>query len=116
MIKAKNKQIYKQTNKQTNKQTFLDPKYHTQIKSNLHKIFRGTFCWCPTKVKTKKTNKSINKQTNKQTNQHFRTYICQPNQVRSSQNFEGIRWGPFGYKMGARRAPIWWPKATSPPQ
>merc|ERR1712082_1137 len=89
---------------------FLDPKYLGQIKSNLHKIFRGTFCWCPTKIKTK------NKQIYKQTNKHFRTYISQPNQVRSSRNFEGIGWGPFVYHIGARRAPIWWPKATSPLQ
>ena len=66
MIKIKkNKQIIKQTNKQTNKH-FLDPRYISQIKSNLPKIFRGTFCWCPTKIKTK--DKQIYKQTNKQTN------------------------------------------------
>ena len=114
-----NKKTNRSTNKQTNKQTnkhFLDPKYLSKIKWNLHKIFRGTFCLCPTKIKTKKTNKSINKQTNRQTNKHFRTYISQPNQVWSSWNCEGIWWGPFGYQMGARRAPIWWPKATSPPQ
>ena len=142
--KKTNKSLNKQTNKQTNKH-FLDPKYLSQIKSNLHKIFRGTFCWCPKKIKTKKQtnlqtnkqtntqinilepiylsqiksdlheghqpsagarilapvggqtfsyikkeNKSINKQTNKQTNKHFKSYISQTNQVRSSRNFEGI--------------------------
>ena len=32
-----------------------------------------------------------------------------------SRGPEGPPWGPKG-PQGARRAPIWWPKATSPPQ
>ena len=87
MIKIKTR-TFQQTNKQTNKQiNILDPKYLSQIKSNLHKIFRGTFCWCPTKIITEKTNKSINKQTHKQSNKHFITYISQTNQVWSSWKF-----------------------------
>ena len=65
-----NKQTYKQTNKQTNKQIniLLNPKYLSQIKSDLHKIFRVTYCGCPKMVKTKK---QISKQANKETNKQF---------------------------------------------
>ena len=57
--------------------------------SDLQKIFRGTFCGCPMAIKTKKqTNLSTNKPKNKQIN-IYRSYIYYPNQVRSSQNFEG---------------------------
>ena len=37
-------------------------------------------------------NEQVNKQTNKQTNKQicFRSWISQPNQVGSSQNFQGI--------------------------
>ena len=48
----------------------LDPKFLSQIKLDLHEIFRGAFCGCPMMIKTKK-NKSINKQTNKHTNIQF---------------------------------------------
>ena len=50
------------TNKQTNKHV-LDIEYLSQIKSDLHEIFRVYFCGCPKMIKIKK---SINKQTNKQ--------------------------------------------------
>merc|ERR1712215_554326 len=119
------------TNKHTNKQNkhVLDLEYVSQIKSDLHEIFRVYFCGCPKMIKIKnksinkltnkqtnkhfyilnisakssristkfsgelsvgvpkrlkQKNKQIYKQTNKQTNKHFRTYISQPNQVRSS--------------------------------
>ena len=69
MFKIKNKQVNKQkTNKQTNKHV-LDLEYLSQIKSDLHEIFRVYFCGCPKMIKIK--NKSINKQTNKQTSKHF---------------------------------------------
>ena len=67
MIKAKNKQIHKQK-KQTNKKQkkhFKDPKYISQIKSDLHEIFREASCGCSMMIKTK--NKEFYKQTNKQT-------------------------------------------------
>ena len=71
MIKIKNKSINKQTNKQTNEH-FLDPKYLSQIKFDLHEALRKTSCGCPAMIKTtkpnksqNKTNKSVNKQTNK---------------------------------------------------
>jgi len=51
-----------QTNKQMN--IFIDPKYLSQIKLDLHKIFRVTFFGCPEMIK--KTTK--NKQTIKQIN------------------------------------------------
>ena len=116
--KKTNKSINKQTNKQINK-NFQSNFLILNISANSSQIF--TKCSGELSVGVRqglkqKTNKSINKQTNKQTNKHFRTYIFQPNQVRSSWNFEGIWWGPFGYQMGARRAPSWWLKATSPPQ
>ena len=66
MIKIKNKQTNKQTNKQIKNKHFLDPKYISQIKSDLYQIFRETFRGCPSMVKTK--NKPIDKQTNEQTN------------------------------------------------
>ena len=53
-----------QTNKQIN--LFLDPKYISQIKSDLHEIFRETFCGGSTMNKTR--NKQIYKWKNKQTN------------------------------------------------
>ena len=53
-----------QTNKQMN--IFIDPKYLSQIKLDLHKIFRVTFFGCPEMIK--KNNK---KQTNNQTNKHY---------------------------------------------
>ena len=67
--KKTNKSINKQTNKHTNKQTntFLDPIYLSQIKSDLHEIFRVYSCGCPKMIKINK-NKSIKKQTNKQIN------------------------------------------------
>ena len=77
MIKTK-----KQTNQQTNKKQtqtnnhFLDPKYLSQIKSDLHKNFRVTSCGCPKIIKINKTNKSINKQTNKYTFLDPK-YLCQ---------------------------------------
>ena len=61
------KTIHKQANKQTNKKHLLDPKYLSQIKSDLHITFRETSCGCPMMFKTKK-NKQIHKQTNRQTN------------------------------------------------
>ena len=67
-LKQKTNKSYKQTNKQTNKWTFLDPISLSWIKLDLHKIFSGAFCGCPTMIKTKQTNKDINKQTNKQIN------------------------------------------------
>ena len=69
MTKIKNMSINKRTNKPTNKH-FLDPIYLSQIKSDLHQIFRGYFCDYPKMTKIKK-NKSKNKQTNKQTNKKF---------------------------------------------
>merc|ERR1712239_36584 len=42
----------------------------SQIKSDLHEIFRVYFFGCPKMIKIKK-NKSINKQTNNKTNKHF---------------------------------------------
>ena len=54
----------KQTNKQTNKH-FLDPKYLSKIKSDLHKIFRVYYCACPNMIKKKQVNRKTNKQTNK---------------------------------------------------
>merc|ERR1711867_309049 len=66
-----NKSINKQTNKQTNKH-FLDPIYLSQIKSDLHKIFRAYSCGCPKMIKIKnKRGQQANKHTNKQTNKHF---------------------------------------------
>ena len=58
--------INKQKNKQTNKH-FLDPKYLSQIKSDLHEIFRVGSCGCPKmiKIKIQKNNTQTNKQTNK---------------------------------------------------
>ena len=48
---------------------FLDPQHFSQIKTDLHKIFRATSCGCPKMIKIKKqTNLSTNKQTNKQIN------------------------------------------------
>ena len=41
---------------------FIDPKYLSQIKLDLHKIFRVTSCGCPKIIKI--INKQINKQTN----------------------------------------------------
>ena len=74
MIQTKNKQINKQTNKQIN--NFLDPKYLSQMKYDLHEIFRVCFWGCP------KMNKKTNKSTNKQTNQNFlRSLIPPANQV-----------------------------------
>ena len=65
--------IKKETNKSTNKQTkqinILDPKYLSQIKSDLHKTFREASCWYPIMINTK--NKQLHKQTNKQTNKQF---------------------------------------------
>merc|ERR1712236_196742 len=65
----------------------------SQIKSDLHEIFRVHSCGCSKMIKIKKTNRSTNKQTNKQTNKHvldleylsqiksdlhenFRVYFC----------------------------------------
>ena len=56
----------KYINKITNKYTFLDPKYPSQIMSDLHEMFGVTSCGCPTMIETK--NKHIYKQTNIQTN------------------------------------------------
>ena len=66
-IKTKKQQIHIQINKQIN---ILDAKYLSQIKSDIHKIFRETSCGYSTMIEAK-NNKSINKQTNKQTNKHF---------------------------------------------
>ena len=59
--------------------------YLRQIKSYLHKIFGGTFCGCPTLIKTKK--KQIFKQTNKQINNFQILYIS----AKSSQIFTIFR-------------------------
>ena len=61
-----NEKTTNQTNKQTNKQAnkdVLDLEYHSQIKSDLHEIFRVYFCGYSKIIQIK--NKSIHKQTNK---------------------------------------------------
>ena len=69
MIKTKiNKSLNKKTNKQTKKH-LLDPKYLSQINSDLHKIFRVPSHKCPKMIEIK--NKQLNKQTNQQTNKYF---------------------------------------------
>ena len=68
MIQLRTKQTKKQTNKQANKHV-LDLEYLSQIKSDLHEIFRVYFCGCLKMIEIK--NKSTNKETNKQTNKHF---------------------------------------------
>ena len=73
-------QIKKQTNKQTNKH-LLDPKYLSQINSDLHKTFRRT-SRCYHKII------QINTPTNRK--QFCELKISQQNQVRSSRNFQGI--------------------------
>ena len=110
MIKIKNKSINKQTNKRTNKH-FLDPKYLSKIKSNLLKIFRGTFCCCPTKIKTK------NKQIYKQTKKYKQINILEPiylSQIKSDLHKilrvsngdpSATKWGPEGPPVGGQRPP-----------
>ena len=49
----------------------IDPTYLSQIKSDLHKIFRVCSCGCPKMIQTK--NKPFNKQTNKQKIKIFRS-------------------------------------------
>ena len=53
----------------------------------LHETSRETSFGFPEMIKAK--NREIYKQTNKQINM-LRSYISQPNHVRSSQNFQGI--------------------------
>ena len=66
----------KQTNKQiTNKHSnsLVNQQYLSQIKSDIYKTFRETFCQCPKMIKIKK-NKQINKKkTNNLTNKHFQS-------------------------------------------
>ena len=116
--RSKNKQIHEQTNKQTNNY-FLDPKYLSQIKLDLHKIFRVTSCGCPKVIKIK--NKRSNKQTNKQLNILDPKYLCQ---IKSDlhKTFRETSCGcPMINKTKKQPSPltnmaqIRWTKAISPP-
>ena len=62
MIEIK-KQINKQTNKKQINKQLLETKYLSQFRSDLHKIFRESFCGCLMMIKTK--HKQIYKQTKK---------------------------------------------------
>ena len=106
-IKIKNNQINKKTNQQIN---ILDPKYLSQIKSNIYKISRETFCRCPTNIKTKKSiNKHANK--NKQINILEPIYLSQIKSdlhkiLRvSNGDPSATKLGPKGPPFGGRRPP-----------